>query len=142
MFYTNLIAFSKEAKHILLLYWIYYYVTIKQLKWPSTFLSQEVSSSQAMEKEAFSRVLDNITTNLKLSVDVVSTDRHLPIKKLMRTDSRFNHIDHQFDPWHIAKGLLKKNMNVASKKGKPSFYYHKLNTLWLEINDVKQTAPK
>ena len=81
MFYTNLIAFSKEAKHILLLYWIYYYVTIKQLKWPSTFLSQEVSSSQAMEKEAFSRVLDNITTNLELSVDVVSTDRHLSIKK-------------------------------------------------------------
>ena len=34
-----------------------------------------------MEKEAFSRVLDNITTNLELSVDVVSTDRHLSIKK-------------------------------------------------------------
>ena len=63
------------------LYWIYYYVAIKQLKWLSIFLSQEVSSSQAMEKEAFSKVLDNITTNLELSVDVVSTDRHLSIKK-------------------------------------------------------------
>ena len=57
MFYTNLIAFSKEAKHILLLYWIYYYVTIKQLKWPSTFLSQEVSSSQAMENKLFQESL-------------------------------------------------------------------------------------
>ena len=69
-----------------------------------------------MEKEAFSRVLDNITTNLELSVDVVSTDRHLPIKKLMRTDSRFNHIDHQFDPWHIAKGLLKKKYERSFKE--------------------------
>ena len=75
-----------------------------------------------MEKEAFSRVLDNITTNLELSVDVVSTDRHLSIKKIMRTDSRFNHIEHQFDPWHIAKGLLKKIMKTGSNKAKPSFY--------------------
>ena len=60
----------------------------------------------------------------------------------MRTDSRFNHIKHQFDPWHIVKGLLKKIMKAASKKGKPSFYYHALNTLWVEINEVKQTTPK
>ena len=40
----------------------------------------------------------------------------------MRTDSRFNHIEHQFDPWHITKGLLKKIMKTASNKAKPSFY--------------------
>ena len=68
-----------------------------------------------------SRVLDNITTNFELSVNVVSTDRHLSIKKLMLIDSRFNNIKHQFDLWHIAKGLLKKFMKAASKKGKPSF---------------------
>ena len=73
--------------------------------------------------------LDNITTNFELSVDVVSADRHLSIKKLLRTDSRFNHIKHQFDPWHIAKGLLKKIMKAALQKGKPSFCYHKLKTL-------------
>ena len=84
---------------------------------------------QAMEKEAFSRALDNITTNFELSVDVVSTDRHLSIKKLMQIDNRFHHIEHQFNPWHIAKELLKKNMKEASKKGKPSFYYHKSKIL-------------
>ena len=82
-----------------------------------------------MEKEAFSRAPDNITKNFELSVDVVSTDRHLSIKKLMRTGSRFTHIEHQFDPWHIAKGFLKKIMKAASKKGEPSFYYHKLKNL-------------
>ena len=132
----------RKSNIILLLYWIYYYVTIKQLKWPSIFLSQEVSSSQAVEKEAFTRVLDNITTNLELSVDVVFTDHHLSIKKLMRTDSRFNHIKHQFDPWHIAKRVAKKIIKAASKKGKPSFYYHTLNTIWLEINEAMNTAPK
>ena len=35
----------------------------------------------------------------------------------MRTDSRFSNIEHQFDPTHIAKGLLKKIMKAASKKG-------------------------
>ena len=82
-----------------------------------------------MEKEAFSRALDNITTNFQLSVDMVSTNRHMSIKKLMRTDSRFNHIEHQLNPWHIAKRLLKKIMKAASKKGEPIFYYNKLKTL-------------
>ena len=33
-------------------------------------------------------------------------------------------------------------MKAASKKGKPSFYYHKLKTLWLEIIEVKQSTTK
>ena len=47
----------------------------------------------------------------------------------MPTDSRFIHIDYQFNPWHIAKRLLKTMMKAASKKDKPSFYYHELKTL-------------
>ena len=70
-----------------------------------------------MEKEAFTRSLHHILSKFKLDVSVVSTDRHRSIKCLMRTDKRFKHIEHQFDPWHIAKGLLKKIMDAAKKKG-------------------------
>lgn len=76
--YATLISLSKETKHNTSLVLNLYYVTIKHLKWPSIFLLQYVSSSQAMEK-AFSRTLDNMTTNFELSVDVVSTDRHLSV---------------------------------------------------------------
>ena len=57
-----------------------------------------------------------ITINFKLSVDVVSTDRHLSIKKMVWVDSRFNQIEHQSDPWYTAKGLPKEIMEAASKK--------------------------
>lgn len=71
-----------------------------------------------MEKEAFIRSLDHILSKFKVPVAVISTDRHRSIRALMRTDTRFKHIEHQFDPWHIAKGLLKKIMLAAVKKGK------------------------
>lgn len=76
--YATLISLSKETKHNTSLVLNLYYVTIKHLKWPSIFLLQNVSSSQAMEK-AFSRTLDNMATNFELSFDVVSTDRHLSV---------------------------------------------------------------
>ena len=31
-------------------------------------------------------------------------------------------------------------MKAASKKDKPSFYYHELKTLWLKTNEVKQST--
>ena len=71
-----------------------------------------------MQKEASSCAIENITINFKLSVDVVSTDRHLSIKKMVWVDSRFNQTEHQSDPWYIVKGLLKEIMKAASKKGK------------------------
>ena len=48
-----------------------------------------------------------------IKVDIISTDRHPQIKK----DMRVNHadIDHQFDPWHLAKSVSKK-LSAASKK--------------------------
>ena len=48
-------------------------------------------------------------------MQIISTDRHTGIKKLMRTEERFQDILHQFDPWHVVKSLLKKFMKVSQK---------------------------
>ena len=78
------------------------------------FYLQEPTSSQAMEKEAF---LDAKIHHLQnIPIKMLSTDRHISIKKLMKTDERFKHIEHQFDPWHVAKGILKKNYAVCGNK--------------------------
>ena len=68
-----------------------------------------------MEKEDFIRCVENIENNLKLSIAAISTDRHVQIKHLMKSDPCFEHILHLFDPWYIAKGIS-KNMIKASKK--------------------------
>lgn len=75
---------------------------------------KEVKSSQAMEKEGFIRTVTRLDS--ELSLNAISTDRHTQIRKLMATDSRFEHLVHQFDPWHIAKGISKKLVKLAKKK--------------------------
>lgn len=85
-----------------------------------------------MEKEGFIRCLENIQKKHKLQIEVVATDRHGQIRKLMRTDPRFNHIFHQFDPWHIAKGFVKKLTKASKKKGE-SLLYKLLIAIYLDI---------
>ena len=72
----------------------------------------EVANCNCMKKKGFVDTLSNIEAN-GIKVGVISTDRHPQIKKEMRV----NHpnIDHQFDPWHIAKSVSKK-FSAASKK--------------------------
>ena len=72
----------------------------------------EVANSNCMEKKGFVDTLSNIEAN-GIKVGVISTDRHPQIKKEMKV----NHpnIDHQFDPWHVAKSVSKK-LSAASKK--------------------------
>lgn len=72
----------------------------------------QVANSNQMEKKGFVKTLGNIEAN-GIKVDIISTDRHPQIKK----DMRVNHadIDHQFDPWHLAKSVSKK-LSAASKK--------------------------
>jgi len=48
-------------------------------------------------------------------VMMITTDRHGQIKKKMKID--YEHIKHQFDPWHIAKGISKKLTQGSKKKG-------------------------
>ena len=69
-----------------------------------------------MEKEAFVRCILDILNVMDLPVRVISTYRHTGIKKLMRTDERFQDILHQFDLWHVGKSLLKKSMEASQKK--------------------------
>ena len=70
-----------------------------------------------MEKEGFIRTVQRINNNFGCDIRLVSTDRHVQIKKLMATDERFTHIIHQFDPWHLAKNISKKLTKLAQKKG-------------------------
>ena len=81
------------------------------------FCLQDITSSQAMEKEAFFRCIDNIHHSQNLPIKMLSTDRHVTIKYLMKTDERFKHIEHQFDLWHVAKGTLKKIMQFVATEG-------------------------
>ena len=70
-----------------------------------------------MEREAFIRCINNIHHSQNLPIKMLSTDRHVSIKKLMKTDERFKHIERQFDPWHVAKGIFKKIMQSEATKG-------------------------
>lgn len=68
-----------------------------------------------MEKEGFIRCVNEIINSFKLKVNTISTDRHPSIKKLMKSEE-YKHIKHQFDPWHLAKSILKKIMLASKKK--------------------------
>ena len=82
------------------------------------FYLQEGTGSQAMEKEALIRCMNNIHHLQNLPIKMLSTDQQVSIKKLMKTDERFKHIEHQFDPWHVAKGILKKIIQSMATKGR------------------------
>lgn len=69
-----------------------------------------------MEKAGFIRVLEGLLDK-DVNIETISTDRHNQIRKLMRVDPRFNHIQHVIDPWHLIKGLKKKLNAKAKKKG-------------------------
>ena len=79
----------------------------------------EVSNSNAMEKEGFVRLLSKLQRE-GVKIDIVSTDRHTQIRKLMRVEPQFNTIVHQNDPWHMVKGVSKKINKVGKKKSRES----------------------
>ena len=80
------------------------------------FCLQEVTRSQAIEKEAFIRYINNIHHLQNLPIKMQTTDWHVSVKKLMKTDERFKHIKLQFDPWPVAIGILKKILQSAATK--------------------------
>ena len=75
-----------------------------------------------MGKEAFTSCILDILNVMDLPIRVVSTDRLVSIKKLMKTNERFRHILHQFDSWHVAKSVLKKIRKASQKKGYNFFH--------------------
>ncbi|XP_044172506.1 uncharacterized protein LOC114961035 [Acropora millepora] len=67
-----------------------------------------------MEKKGFIETLSHIEAN-GIKVDTISTDRHPQIKKEMRVNH--GEIEHQFDPWHLAKSVSKKLAKASKKSG-------------------------
>ena len=74
----------------------------------------EVANSNQMEKKGFLESLNNIEAE-GIKVAILSTDRHVQIKKEMRVNR--SHIDHQFDPWHLAKSVSQKLSKASKKSG-------------------------
>ena len=90
----------------------------------------QVSSSNTMEIKGFKDALQTIEDN-GIKVSTISTDRHPQIVKEMRVNNPEKH--HQFDPWHVAKGLSKKLAKAAKTKeceGLAEWITSIINHLW------------
>ena len=65
--------------------------------------SNEVKSSNHMEKEGLCRALTFLAAN-SLQVSTLITDRHKEINKFLY--KKHPDINHQYDVWHVSKGEL------------------------------------
>ncbi|XP_063047543.1 uncharacterized protein LOC134441244 [Engraulis encrasicolus] len=74
----------------------------------------QASSSVAMEPLGFKKGLERLLDE-GLDIRVVTTDRHPSIRKIMR--EQYPEIMHQFDPWHVAKGIKKKMVAACNRRG-------------------------
>ena len=69
----------------------------------------------------------------------MSFDRHPQIHKLMRVDPSFNDIKHQFDLWHVAKGIC-ESLNKASVKKKKNGQAVAIDTIWYRLSTISGGA--
>ena len=76
-------------------------------------LGQESTSSVGMEKVGLQTCLKEILT-AGVPVTAVTTDRSPSVIGLMKT--KFSHINHQHDLWHISKSIKKKLLALSKKK--------------------------
>ena len=67
-----------------------------------------------MEKFGFIQLLDQLLAE-GINITTISTDRHTQIRKYLRVHRPS--INHDVDPWHVIKGLIKK-LNASAKKKK------------------------
>ncbi|XP_078352898.1 uncharacterized protein LOC144637699 [Oculina patagonica] len=74
----------------------------------------EVTSSNAMEKEGFSRCIELLESK-DVTISRIATDRHVTITSCMARNHP--HINHQHDVWHLSKWVVKKLTNKAKQKG-------------------------
>ena len=74
----------------------------------------EVTSSNAMEKEALERGFKELTEK-GFVVNRVATDRHTSIACSM--DKQHQESSHQFDVWHLSKSIVKKLTKKSQIKG-------------------------
>ena len=73
----------------------------------------ETGSSSRMEKEGLIRCLDKMKA-CDIKIYSLTTDQHVQIKKHMREQEP--EIRHQFDTWHVSKGMKKKLVKNGKKK--------------------------
>lgn len=66
-----------------------------------------------MEPEGLDRCIERVQQD-GMEITTLATDRHLQIATMMKT--KFNGITHQYDVWHVAKGIVKKLTEKAKAK--------------------------
>ncbi|KAH6920867.1 hypothetical protein HPB50_028142 [Hyalomma asiaticum] len=74
----------------------------------------EVPSSTHMELEGLKRALGSLEAS-GVHVKEVVTDRHPQVRRYFKVEKP--DVDHLFDAWHVCKGLNKKLLQAAKRKG-------------------------
>ena len=72
----------------------------------------ECGNANRMEKHGFIKAL-NFLKEGNVTINQVTTDRHVQVRKYLKDNEQ--EIDHQFDPWHVCKGIKKKLFKLAKK---------------------------
>lgn len=67
----------------------------------------EVKNSYWLEISGLERCLD-ATNDHNVTTKVLATDRHPGIQKMLRETEQYEDIKHEYDLWHIQKGVKKK----------------------------------
>ncbi|KAL9984522.1 hypothetical protein ACROYT_G006825 [Oculina patagonica] len=76
--------------------------------------SKDVTSSNAMEKEDFSRCIELLESK-DVTISRIATDRYVTITSCVARNHP--HINHQYDVWHLSKWVVKKLTNKAKQRG-------------------------
>lgn len=74
----------------------------------------EVANSHAMELEGLKRCLNDLEAHAINFVGIV-TDRHKSVRSFLR--SQYPEVEHQFDIFHVAKGITKDLTKQGKKEG-------------------------
>lgn len=73
----------------------------------------EVANSYWLEIEGLNRTLTNLISHGN-NVSILTTDRHGGVRKLM--NQQYDYIVHEYDLWHIIKGVKKKICKTGIKQ--------------------------
>lgn len=98
----------------------------------------EVANSYWLEIEGLRRCLDHLATHGTV-VSVLTTDRHGGIGKLLREE--YGSIVHEYDLWHIVKGL-KKKLSKTNNKSLQQWLPSIVNHLWYSAATCEGSADR
>ena len=71
-------------------------------------------NSSRMEKLGLSKLLDKMKNRYTLSINSLTTDRHIQIRAFMKNEHL--QIKHQVDIWHVGENIKKKLFKLSQKK--------------------------